>query len=228
MTTRMQHILVVEDEPALRETLATMLAGHGYRVATAEDAGQLVDRVADDRPDLVILDVMLPGIDGMSACRALRTSGSDVPVLMLTARSGDLDKIVGLESGADDYVTKPFSAGELVARVRALLRRAPAARHTVLESGDLRLDLIGRRVTRGGEELALTHKEFNLLAELVRNTGAVMSRDLLLEKVWGYDYFGDSRTVDVHVRWLRQKIEDDPSQPTRITTLRGVGYRFDG
>ncbi|MBK6768563.1 MAG: response regulator transcription factor [Ardenticatenales bacterium] len=224
----MQHILIIEDEPTLRDTLAATLSSHGYRVATSDHADLLVDQVNDGRPDLVVLDVMLPGIDGMSACRALRTAGSDIPVLMLTARSGDLDKIVGLESGADDYVTKPFSTGELVARVRALLRRAPALRQTVLESGDLRIDLIGRRVSRGGAEIQLTHKEFNLLAELVRNRGAVMSRDLLLEKVWGYDYFGDSRTVDVHIRWLRQKIEDDPSNPARITTLRGVGYRFDG
>ncbi|MCC7316480.1 MAG: response regulator transcription factor [Planctomycetes bacterium] len=224
----MQNILIIEDEPTLRDTLATTLSSHGYRVTTSGNADHLVDQVNDDRPDLVVLDVMLPGIDGMSACRALRTAGSDIPVLMLTARSGDLDKIVGLESGADDYVTKPFSTGELIARVRALLRRAPALRQTVLESGDLRIDLIGRRVSRGGAEIQLTHKEFNLLAELVRNRGAVMSRDLLLEKVWGYDYFGDSRTVDVHIRWLRQKIEDDPSSPARITTLRGVGYRFDG
>jgi len=224
----MQNILIVEDEPTLRDTLAATLSSHGYRVATSGHADHLVDQVNDGRPDLVVLDVMLPGIDGMSACRALRTAGSDIPVLMLTARSGDLDKIVGLESGADDYVTKPFSTGELIARVRALLRRAPALRQTVLESGDLRIDLIGRRVSRGGAEIQLTHKEFNLLAELVRNRGAVMSRDLLLEKVWGYDYFGDSRTVDVHIRWLRQKIEDDPSSPARITTLRGVGYRFDG
>lgn len=225
---KMQSILIVEDEPTLRATLAATLGGHGYRVTTAEHANRLVDQVHDDCPDLVLLDVMLPGLDGMSACRALRTAGSDVPVLMLTARSGDLDKIVGLEAGADDYVTKPFSTGELVARVRALLRRAPAQRQTVLESGDLRIDLIGRRVSRAEAELQLTHKEFNLLAELVRNRGAVMSRDLLLEKVWGYDYFGDSRTVDVHIRWLRQKIEADPSRPDRITTLRGVGYRFDG
>ena len=224
----MQNILIIEDEPTLRDTLAATLSSHGYRVATSSHADNLVDQVNDGRPDLVVLDVMLPGIDGMSACRALRTAGSDIPVLMLTARSGDLDKIVGLESGADDYVTKPFSTGELIARVRALLRRAPALRQTILESDDLRIDLIGRRVSRGGAEIQLTHKEFNLLAELVRNRGAVMSRDLLLEKVWGYDYFGDSRTVDVHIRWLRQKIEDDPSSPARITTLRGVGYRFDG
>jgi DNA-binding response OmpR family regulator len=170
---------------------------------------------------------MLPGLDGLSACRSVRTAGIDVPVLMLSARGGDLDKIVGLEAGADDYVTKPFSTGELLARVRALLRRVPAARTLRLESGDLEMDIVGRRASRAGQELRLTHKEFNLLAELMRNRGVVLSRDLLLEKVWGYDYIGDSRTVDVHIRWLREKIEDDPSAPRRITTVRGVGYRFE-
>jgi DNA-binding response OmpR family regulator len=169
----------------------------------------------------------LPGLDGLSACRALRTAELDVPVLMLSARSGEVDKIVGLESGADDYVTKPFSTGELLARVRALLRRVPAARVTRLESGDLALDIIGRRASRGGRELRLTNKEVSLLAELMRNRGVVLSRDLLLEKIWGYDYIGDSRTVDVHIRWLREKIEDNPSEPARITTVRGVGYRFE-
>jgi DNA-binding response OmpR family regulator len=221
-------ILIVEDDPTLRETLAHALGSHGYVVETQADAGELAARVAATSPDLVILDVMLPGIDGFTACRSMRAAGSTVPVLMLSARSGDVDKIVGLESGADDYVTKPFSTGELLARVRALLRRTPAARGTTLTFGDLELDLIGRRVLKAAEELHLTNKEFSLLAELMRNPGVVLSRDLLLEKIWGYDYFGDSRTVDVHIRWLRQKIEDDPSAPSHITTVRGVGYRFDG
>ena len=221
------RILVVEDDPTLRDTLVLTLASHGYAVEGLADATQLVDEVGRLSPDLVILDVMLPGLDGLSACRQLRTSGLDVPVLMLTARSGDLDKIVGLESGADDYVTKPFSLGELLARVRALLRRVPASRSTRLQARDLELDLGGRRGWRDGVELRLTHKEFNLLAELMRNPGVVLSRDLLLEKIWGYDYIGDSRTVDVHIRWLREKIEADPSAPLRITTVRGVGYRFE-
>jgi DNA-binding response OmpR family regulator len=223
----MARILVVEDDAALRETLILTLESHGYSAAGSPDATDLVETVQDDPPDLLILDIMLPGLDGLSACRALRTAGVDTPVLMLSARSADLDKIVGLESGADDYVTKPFSTGELLARVRALLRRLPQARPTMLESGDLALDLIGRRVHRAGSELRLTHKEFDLLAELMHNPGVVLSRDLLLEKVWGYDYVGDSRTVDVHIRWLREKIEDDPSSPQRITTVRGVGYRFE-
>ena len=149
---------------------------------------------------------------------------------MLTARGGEVDRIMGLESGADDYIVKPFSLGEFLARVRAVLRRTPSAalRTDRLESGDLALDLTGRRVSVGGREIKLSHKEFDLFAALVRNKGAVLSRDLLLEQVWGYDYAGDDRTVDVHVRWLREKIEADPSDPQRIVTVRGVGYRFEG
>ncbi len=226
--TGLQRILIVEDDRTLRETLGQGLASHGFGVEELSDANGLVEHVRRDPPDLIVLDVMLPGIDGLSACRALRNAEVDTPVLMLSARTGDLDKIVGLESGADDYVTKPFSTGELLARVRALLRRRPATRQTVLESGDLCVDLISRRVTLAGAEIDLTHKEFNLLAALMGNPNVVLSRDLLLEKHWGYDYAGDSRTVDVHVRWLRQKIELDASNPTRISTVRGVGYRFDG
>jgi len=224
----MSRIVVVEDDPTLRSTLALTLESHGYAVESFADAAGLVEYARRERPRLVILDVMLPGLDGLTACRALRSAEIDVPVLILSARSGDLDKIVGLESGADDYVTKPFSTGELLARVRAMLRRKPLGHTSRLECGDLSIDLIARRAIRDGQELKLTHKEFNLLAELVRHRGVVLSRDLLLEKIWGYDYLGDSRTVDVHIRWLRQKIEPDPAQPTRIVTLRGVGYRFDG
>jgi DNA-binding response OmpR family regulator len=221
------RILLVEDDPTLRTTLAMALEANGYAVDQLADANSLTNHVLKSAPEVVILDVMLPGLDGLSACRALRTAGAETPVLMLSARGGDIDKIVGLEAGADDYVTKPFSTGELLARVRALLRRVPATRTTRLESGDLELDVVGRRVRRAGQEIRLTHKEFNLLAELMRNRGVVLSRDLLLEKVWGYDYIGDSRTVDVHVRWLREKIEDDPSAPVRIATVRGIGYRFE-
>jgi DNA-binding response OmpR family regulator len=222
------RILLIEDDTTLRETLVATLEQHGYSVEGRPDASGLVDHVRLTAADLVVLDIMLPGLDGLSACRALRAAAVDVPVLILSARSGDLDKIVGLETGADDYVTKPFSTGELLARVRALLRRVPSARATVLESGDLRLDLLARRAFLASGEVTLTHKEFNLLTELMRSPGVVLSRDLLLERVWGFDYFGDSRTVDVHVRWLRQKIEADPSAPVRIATIRGVGYRFDG
>jgi DNA-binding response OmpR family regulator len=171
---------------------------------------------------------MLPELDGLSVCRALREQ-RNVPIIMLTARTGEVDKIVGLDAGADDYVTKPFSLGELLARVRAALRRAPQAIVSdKLVSGDLSLDLISRRAMLGDRELPLSPKEFSLLAELMRHKGAVLSRDLLLTRVWGFDYYGDARTVDVHIRWLREKIEADPSHPERIQTVRGIGYRFEG
>ncbi len=227
----MTSILIVEDEAVVRDMLALNLQAEGYDVSTAEDgeAGLAASRAAAF--DLVVLDVMLPRLDGLSLCRLIRKS-SPAPILMLTARGTEVDKIIGLESGADDYIVKPFGLGEFLARVRAALRRAataapPPARER-LEAADLTLDLIARRASHHGEELKLTHKEFDLLAELMRNAGAVLTRDLLLQKVWGYDFVGDSRTVDVHIRWLREKIEADPSQPARITTVRGVGYRFEG
>jgi DNA-binding response OmpR family regulator len=171
---------------------------------------------------------MLPELDGLTVCRSLRQV-SDVPVLILTARTGELDKIVGLESGADDYLTKPFSLGELQARIRALLRRAGSGRQSEeMQAGNLTLNLVSRRALLEGKELVLSPKEFSLMVELMRHQGAVLSRDLLLTRVWGYDYYGDTRTVDVHVRWLREKIEDDPSRPARIITVRGIGYRFEG
>ncbi len=224
----MAVILIVEDDTTLRETLSSTLRTHGYEVQALPDARGLLEKTFELAPDLLLLDVMLPGLDGLTACRALRAAGSKVPVLMLSARSNDMDKIVGLETGADDYVTKPFSTGELIARVRALLRRSQSEQRSVLDAGDLQMDLIARRAQLRGEELRLTHKEFDLLAELIRNKGMVLSRDLLLEKIWGYDFLGDSRTVDVHIRWLRQKIELEPSLPVRIVTVRGIGYRFDG
>ncbi len=221
-------ILLVEDDAALRETLAYNLDKSGYQVFTAADGVKALDVARETEPDLVLLDLMLPELDGLSVCRALREQ-YNIPIIMLTARTGEVDKIVGLDAGADDYVTKPFSLGELLARVRAALRRAPST--TVsdrLNSGNLSLDLISRRATLDGVELLLSPKEFSLLAELVRNKGAVLSRDLLLTRVWGFDYYGDTRTVDVHIRWLREKIEADPSKPERIQTVRGIGYRFEG
>jgi DNA-binding response OmpR family regulator len=195
---------------------------------TAADGVAALEQANAEKPDLVILDLMLPEMDGLTVCRSLRQV-SDVPILVLTARTGELDKIVGLESGADDYMTKPFSLGELQARLRALMRRA-GTRHAGDEvvSGDLLLNLVSRRAFLAGAELVLSPKEFSLLLELMRHQGAVLSRDLLLTRVWGYDYYGDSRTVDVHVRWLREKIEPDPARPTRIVTVRGIGYRFEG
>ncbi|NLX11738.1 MAG: response regulator transcription factor [Chloroflexi bacterium] len=226
----MKKILLVEDDDTLRTTLAYNLQKEDYTVVQTGDGADALSLAREEDPDLIVLDVMLPSLDGLSVCRIVRNE-SDVPIIMLTARGSEVDRIVGLEIGADDYIVKPFSLGEFLARVRAILRRKPSSAHTVvdrLESGDLTLDLIARRATRGGEELRMTHKEFDLLATLMRNRGAVLSRDLLLERVWGYDYSGQTKTVDVHVRWLREKIEQDPSNPTRIVTVRGVGYRFEG
>jgi DNA-binding response OmpR family regulator len=223
-----EKILLVDDEPNLRETLALNLRSSGYQVVTTGDGVAALEYAQAEHPDLIILDLMLPELDGLTVCRRLRQI-SDVPVLVLTARTGELDKIVGLESGADDYMTKPFSLGELQARIRALLRRAGSRQATEeVVAGDLALNLVSRRAFLAGKELVLSPKEFSLLAELMRHQGAVLSRDLLLTRVWGFDYYGDSRTVDVHVRWIREKIESDPADPTRIVTVRGIGYRFEG
>ena len=226
MSTR---ILIVEDEATLRDTLAYNLTKEGYEVSKSGDGAKALELAREEKFDLIVLDIMLPGLDGLSFCRILRKEQA-TPIIMLTARGGEVDRIIGLESGADDYIVKPFSLGEFLARVRAVLRRAPSAalRSDRLESGDLSLDLAARRVSLAGREVKLSHKEFDLLAALVRNKGAVLSRDLLLEQVWGFDHIGDDRTVDVHVRWLREKIETDPSEPQRIVTVRGVGYRFEG
>jgi len=227
----MSKILIIEDEATLRETLALNLRNEGHETLSAETGPAGLHLARAEAPDLVILDLMLPELDGLSVCRMLRRD-SDVPIIMLTARGTEMDRITGLETGADDYVVKPFSLGELLARVRANLRRAQSettrARAARLQAADLSLDLLTRKAVLGEQELKLTHLEFELLAELMRNQGAVLSRDLLLNRVWGYDYVGGSHTVDVHIRWLREKIESDPSAPKRITTVRGVGYRFEG
>ncbi len=224
-----EKILIVEDDSTLLDTIAYNLKQEGYTVLTAADGLKGLATAREDKPDLVILDLMLPQLDGLSVCRALRREMS-IPIIMLTARSGEVDRIVGLDSGADDYIVKPFSLGEFLARVRAALRRGAsvAAASTRLESGDLALDLVSHKARRAGDELTLAPKEFDLLAELIRNRGAVLSRDLLLQRVWGFDFAGDTRTVDVHVRWLREKIEPDPANPVRIQTVRGIGYRFEG
>ena len=223
-----EKILLVDDEPTLLETLALNLRTSGYEVVTASDGATALEMANAESPDLIVLDLMMPELDGLTVCRSLRQV-SETPILVLTARTGELDKIIGLESGADDYMTKPFSLGELQARLRALLRRAgPHRLGDEMRSGDLVLNLVSRRAYLAGKELVLSPKEFSLLAELMRHQDAVLSRDLLLTRVWGYDFFGDSRTVDVHVRWLREKIEENPSQPARITTVRGIGYRFEG
>jgi len=228
----MAKIIVVEDDRVLAETLAENLTQEGHKVATVADGETAYQKIVAKPPDLIILDVMLPRLDGLSLCRMIRRepTTSHIPIIMLTARTSEVDKIVGLESGADDYVVKPFGLGELLARIRAVLRRAPSrpVAQDELVSGSLRLDLTGRHAYLDNIELKLSQKEYDLLAELMRNQNAVLSRDLLLSKVWGYDYFGDRRTVDVHIRWLRKKIEEDPSNPTRIVTVRGIGYRFEG
>lgn len=239
-----QKVLVVEDEPALVDTLEYSLSRQGYQVTVAGDGGKALEVARANPPDLIVLDVMLPTLDGFEVCRILRQE-MNVPTLMLTARTDEVDKVVGLEVGADDYLTKPFSMRELVARVKALLRRVRLVREEMnhdrsddnkesdtqserLVFGNLVIDL-GRRELFYDEQLYhLKPKEFDLLVFLARNRGIVLSRDLILERVWGWDYDGGSRTVDVHVRWLREKVEEDPSSPVRIVTVRGIGYRFEG
>lgn len=238
------RILVVEDDETLLETLTYNLERQGYDVLQAADGRTGLKLARENQPDLILLDVMLPGIDGFDVCRILRRELSS-PILMLTARTEEIDKIVGLEMGADDYITKPFSMRELLARVKAQLRRVklvredlaaeqngeplPAALKTaILTFGNLSIDENRREVSLDGGPLRLKPKEFELLLFLARNQGMALSRDLILERVWGWSYDGNSRTVDVHVRWLREKIEPDPQSPQRILTVRGIGYRFDG
>jgi DNA-binding response OmpR family regulator len=228
----MEKVLIIEDELVLAKHLAEKLRDEGYDTLTATNGEEGLERVRAERPDLVVLDIMLPGIDGLSLCRMIQRDAdlSHIPIIMLTARGMEVDKIVGLESGADDYIVKPVALGEFLARVRAVLRRRTkqAVASDELVSNDLHVNLIGRRVHLGEQEKTLTNKEFDLLVELMRNKGVVLSRDLILTKVWGYDVFVDKRTVDVHIRWLREKIEVNSSEPQRIVTVRGVGYRFEG
>jgi DNA-binding response OmpR family regulator len=228
-----RSVLVVDDEPTLRETLAEALEQDGLRVVTAADGREALERFRAEAPDLVLLDLMLPQISGIEVCRIMRRE-SAVPIVMLTAKDSEIDKVVGLELGADDYVTKPFSLRELMARIRSQLRRldVPAtgttpggsAEASTVAFGDITVDLAGHRLLRDGDELPVKPKAFELLAFLVRNPGQVFSRDQLLERVWGYDYAGETRTVDVHVHWLRSAIEEDAGQPRYLQTVRGVGY----
>jgi DNA-binding response OmpR family regulator len=225
-TTNGLTVLVVDDEPIVREVVATYLRREGYRALEAADGLTARDLIERAQPDLVVLDVMLPGIDGLELCRWIRAR-SEVPVIMLTARGEEADRIVGLDLGADDYVTKPFSPRELVARVRTVLRRAPgAAPERRIEAGPLRIDAGTREVTRNGDALKLTAKEFDLLWFLASSPRLVFSRDQLMDRVWGYEAAFDTGTVTVHVRRLREKIEDDPSRPRHVQTVWGVGYRF--
>lgn len=230
MTTS-RSVLVVEDEENLLAALRYNLEHDGHSVLTAADGAKGLETARTASPDLIILDVMLPGLDGLEVCRILRRE-SDAPILMLTAKGEEIDRVVGLELGADDYVAKPFSMRELMARVRALMRRprsrTAGPRGETLQAGPLLLDTEAHSARLGGEELRLKPREFDLLALFMRNPGRAFTRDQILERLWGHDYIGDVRTVDVHVRWLREKIEAEPSAPARIITIRGVGYRFEG
>jgi DNA-binding response OmpR family regulator len=232
-----ERILVIEDEPALQDTLSYNLTRQGYTVETAGDGQAALDAARRQRPDLIVLDVMLPVLDGFEVCRILRQE-MNVPILMLTAKDEEIDRVIGLEVGADDYITKPFSMREFLARVKAHLRRVRLIREEmdsqadpvkeILRFGNLTLDLTRREVLLEGQALAMKPKEFDLLLFLTRHRGQVLSRELILERVWSWEFSGGSRTVDVHVSWLREKIEPDPANPTRIVTVRGAGYRFEG
>jgi len=225
-------ILVVEDDRTLLDVLKYNLVKEGYNVVTATDGAQAIVIARSQKPELILLDIMLPELNGLEVCRILRKDMT-VPILMLTAKGEEIDKIVGLEVGADDYMTKPFSMRELLARVRAMLRRTrmtepESAEEETINIGNLAIDIPRRRATLSGVMLDLTQKEFDLLAFLARNRGLVFNREQLLERVWGYDYVGGTRTVDVHVRWLREKVEENPAKPKRLITVRGVGYKLEG
>lgn len=224
------EILIVDDEPGIVRLISMYLEREGFQAVTARGGAEALELMTRRSPALVVLDIMLPDIDGWEVCREIRRT-SDVPIIMLTAREGDEDKIVGLELGADDYVTKPFVPRELVARVKAILRRStraavPEQAETLLDFGELTIDTAKRDVRLKGEQITLRAKEYDLLVELARRPGVVFSREKLLQDVWGYDFFGDSGTIDVHVRRLRAKLNDNSTNPTYIETVWGVGYRL--
>jgi two-component system response regulator RegX3 len=223
------RVLVVEDEESFSDALSYMLRKEGYEVTVAEDGDAALAEYDRAGADLVLLDLMLPGVPGTEVCRQLRQRSS-VPVIMLTAKDSEVDKVVGLELGADDYVTKPFSSRELLARIRAVMRRGHEATEltpAVLEAGPVRMDVDRHVVTVGGESVRLPLKEFDLLELLLRNSGRVLTRGQLIDRIWGADYVGDTKTLDVHVKRLRAKIEPDPAQPRYLQTVRGLGYKFD-
>ena len=225
-------VLVVDDEPSFTEALMVGLRREGFEVRTAADGHAALAEINESEPDLVLLDVMLPGMSGLDVCREIRKT-SRVPLIMVTARGEEIDAVVGLEVGADDYVAKPYRLRELVARIRAVLRRAsgqpdePDGDVSSLSEGDVSLDIDRHELRVRGELVTLALKEFELLAYLLSNAGRVVTRDSLMANVWGYSYVGDTKTIDVHVKRLRAKIEDDPSNPQRITTIRGLGYRYE-
>ena len=225
----MTRVLVVEDEDSFSDALSFMLRREGYEVFVATDGNAAISKFDKHGPDLVLLDLMLPGISGTEVCRIIRGKSS-VPIIMLTAKDGEVDKVVGLELGADDYVTKPFSSRELLARVRAVLRRHGEPEELLpptIEAGSVRIDIERHVVSVRGENITMPLKEFDLLEFLVRNSGRVLTRNQLIDRVWGADYVGDTKTLDVHIKRLRAKIEIDPSSPVHINTVRGLGYKFE-
>lgn len=226
----MTHVLIVEDEPDLAEPLAYLLRREGFDVDIAEDGPGALDAIAQRMPDIVLLDLMLPGVPGTEVCRVIRTT-SAVPIIMLTAKDSEVDIVVGLELGADDYVTKPYSSRELLARMRAVLRRTEVSDldldDRVLAGGRVTVDIDRHTVAVDGSEISMPLKEFELLEVLMRNAGRVLTRGQLIDRVWGTDYFGDTKTLDVHIKRIRSRIEQNPSEPVMLLTVRGLGYRFE-
>jgi len=224
-----KRILVVDDEEHIVELIKFNLEKNGYKVITADNGKDALEIAKEQHPDLVLLDLMLPGIDGLEVCKEIRkeASISNMPIIMITAKGEELDKILGLELGADDYITKPFSVRELIARSKAILRRTTVKyEDNNFKFGNIAIDFQKHEVKKEGEKIELTLKEFELLEILIKNKGRVMTRDFLLDKIWGYEYVGETRTVDVHVRHLRQKVEKDDKNPVYIQTIRGIGYKF--
>ncbi|MEL7655634.1 MAG: response regulator transcription factor [Bacillota bacterium] len=223
----MQKVLIIEDEPNIRELISYHLISNNYKVEEAEDGFKGLELSFKEKPDLILLDIMLPGIDGFEICKALRESGSKVPIIFLTAKNNALDKVSGLESGADDYITKPFSIHELMARIKAVLRRSEIKQEMkYIKKGALTIDVDRHEVTINEKAVDLSLKEFSLLKTLAENKGKVMTRDQLLDKVWGIEYDGENRTVDVHIRYLRRKLGDEETDGKYIQTIRGLGYRM--
>jgi len=236
----LETILVVEDEFSLRETLSYTLRKQGYEVIAVMDGSSALDHARKTPPNLILLDLMIPKVDGIQVCKTLRKEGFENPILMLTAKTDEIDRVIGLEIGADDYISKPFSMRELIARVRSHLRRTRSLRdelerglgstiaNNTLTFRDLVIDKSRREVKLSQDIVSLKPQEYELLVFFAEHKGQILTREFILERLWGWDYIGDSRTVDVHVRWLRQKIEGDPSAPVRLVTIRGGGYRFEG
>ncbi len=225
----MTRVLVVEDEPNLREPLVYLLEKEGYQVLEAEDGNTAIESFRKNSPDLILLDLMLPGISGNEVCRAIRQE-SQVPIIMITAKDTEIDKVVGLEIGADDYVTKPYSTRELLARMKAVLRRGaelPVSESGLLKAGPVVMDLDRHTVSVNGEPIQMPLKEFELLELLIENVNRVLTRGQIIDRVWGSNYFGDTKTLDVHVKRVRSKIEEDPSRPRHLITVRGLGYKFE-